>query len=172
MSNGMRMAVCLVAAAVSATGASVLYGKDGASGEGRAPNWPEVTRNAKPWVYNWWMASAVDERGLENQCAELEAAGFGGFHVIPIYGAKGYEGQWRKLLSPEWVEAWNLAVRTARKHGLGVDLTMTRYRLGRTSDDAAINVVTADGSDENRTLIRDSPDEVDVLHAKASCSWQ
>ena len=124
MSNGMRMAVCLVAAAVSATGASVLYGKDGASGEGRAPNWPEVTRNAKPWVYNWWMASAVDERGLENQCAELEAAGFGGFHVIPIYGAKGYEGQWRKLLSPEWVEAWNLAVRTARKHGLGVDLTM------------------------------------------------
>ena len=53
-----------------------------------------------------------------------------------------------------------------------IDLTMTRYRLGRTSDDAAIDVVTADGPDENRTLIRDSPDEVDVLHAKASCSWQ
>ena len=53
-----------------------------------------------------------------------------------------------------------------------VDLTMARYWLGRASDDAAINVVTADGPDENRTLIRDSPDEVDVLHAKASCSWQ
>ena len=89
-----------------------------------APRWAEVTQTAKPWVYNWWMASAVDEKGLENQCAELEKAGFGGFHVIPIYGAKGYESQWRDLLSPEWVEAWNLAVRTARKHGLGVDLTM------------------------------------------------
>ena len=89
-----------------------------------APAWPEVTQTAKPWVYNWWMASAVDEKGLENQCAELEAAGFGGFHVIPIYGAKGYEKQWRTMLSPEWVEAWNLAVRIARKHGLGVDLTM------------------------------------------------
>ena len=89
-----------------------------------APHWPEVTQTAKPWVYNWWMASAVDEKGLENQCAELEAAGFGGFHVIPIYGAKGYEAKYRTLLSPEWVEAWNMAVRTARRHGLGVDLTM------------------------------------------------
>ena len=89
-----------------------------------SPKWPEVTQTAKPWVYNWWMASAVDEKGLENQCAELEAAGFGGLHVIPIYGAKGYEKQWRTMLSPEWVEVWNLAVRTARRHGLGVDLTM------------------------------------------------
>ena len=53
-----------------------------------------------------------------------------------------------------------------------VDLTMARYWLGRTSDDAAINVVTADGSDKNRALIGDSPDEIDVLHAKASCSWK
>lgn len=88
------------------------------------PRWAEPGREARPWCYNWWMASAVDEKGLENQCAELEKAGFGGFHVIPIYGAKGYEGRWRRLLSPDWVEAWNLAVRIARKHGLGVDLTM------------------------------------------------
>ena len=53
-----------------------------------------------------------------------------------------------------------------------VDLTMARYWLGRTSDDAAIDVVTADGPDENRTLIRDSSDKVDVLHANASCSWK
>ena len=89
-----------------------------------APQWPEVTQTAKPWVYNWWMASAVDEKGLEVQCAAMEEAGFGGFHVIPIYGAKGYEAKYRPLLSPKWIEAWNLAVRTARRHGLGVDLTM------------------------------------------------
>ena len=46
--------------------------------------WPEPAREAKPWVYNWWMGSAVDAAGLEYQCAELEKAGFGGFHVIPI----------------------------------------------------------------------------------------
>ena len=86
--------------------------------------WPEPTRDAKPWVYNWWMGSAVDAAGLEYQCTELEKAGFGGFHVIPIYGAKGYEKQWREFLSPAWAEGWSLANAAAARHGLGVDLTM------------------------------------------------
>lgn len=86
--------------------------------------WPEPTRDAKPWVYNWWMGSAVDAAGLEYQCKELEQAGFGGFHVIPIYGAKGYEKQWREFLSPVWAEGWSLANSTAARHNLGVDLTM------------------------------------------------
>ena len=87
--------------------------------------WPSPTKEMKPWVYNWWMGSAVDEAGVEYQCRELVDKGFGGFHVIPIYGAsKGYEKKWRKLLSPEWVEAWNMAARAARRHGLGIDLTM------------------------------------------------
>ena len=89
-----------------------------------APQWSEVTMTARPWAYNWWMASAVDARGLEAQCAAMKEAGFGGFHVIPIYGAKGAEAQYRPFLSSEWIEAWNLAVRTARRHGLGVDLSM------------------------------------------------
>ena len=65
------------------------------------PAWPRATRLMKPWVYNWWMASAVDEEGLELQSRELAEKGFGGFHVIPIYGAKGYEAKWRDYLSPE-----------------------------------------------------------------------
>ena len=105
--------------------AGVLAAHAAAAGTAGALQWPEPTAEMKPWVYNWWMGSAVDEAGLECQCAELAKGGFGGFHVIPIYGAKGgYEKKWRDLLSPEWIEAWNLAVRTARRHGLGVDLTM------------------------------------------------
>ena len=86
--------------------------------------WPEPTATMKPWVYNWWMGSAVDAAGLEAQCRELEEKGFGGFHVVPIYGAKGYERQWKPLLSPDWIAAWNLAAETAARHGLGIDLTM------------------------------------------------
>ena len=87
--------------------------------------WPTPTQEMKPWVYNWWMGSAVDAEGLEYQCREMAEKGFGGLHVIPIYGAKnGWESKWRSYLSPEWVEAWNLAVRTARRHNLGTDLTM------------------------------------------------
>ena len=85
--------------------------------------WPEPTQDSKPWVYNWWMGSAVTEAGLEHQCRELKEKGFGGFHVIPIYGAKGYEKEWREYLSPRWMEAFNLAVKTAERYGLGVDLT-------------------------------------------------
>ena len=87
--------------------------------------WPEPTREMKPWVYNWWMGSAVDEAGMEHQCRELAEKGFGGFHVIPIYGAKnGWEKKWKPLLSEEWIAAWNMAADKAKEHSLGIDLTM------------------------------------------------
>ena len=91
-------------------------------------SWPEPTQEMKPWVYNWWMGSAVDAAGLEYQCKELSEKGFGGFHVIPIYGANGpdnrYRAEWKELLSPEWIGAWNEAAWRAKSHGLGIDLTM------------------------------------------------
>lgn len=90
--------------------------------------WPEPTREMKPWAYNWWMANAVEETGMEFQCSEMAAKGFGGFHVIPIYGAYGpdncFRSKWVELLSPEWVEKWNMAARKAKAHDLGIDLTM------------------------------------------------
>lgn len=33
---------------------------------GELPAWPNATREMKPWVYNWWMGSAVDAAGLED----------------------------------------------------------------------------------------------------------
>ena len=95
----------------------------GQAAAGAAPAWPEATREMRPWVYNWWMGSAVDEKGLEFQSRELADKGFGGFHVIPIYGAKGYEAQWKEYLSPEWMDAFALAKRIGERHGLGIDLT-------------------------------------------------
>ncbi len=89
-----------------------------------APVWPPVTRDMKPWCYNWWMGSAVDAQGLSAQADALGRAGFGGFHVIPIYGAKGYEPKYKAFLSAQWMRAFALAVEIAGKRDLGVDLTM------------------------------------------------
>ena len=89
-----------------------------------APAWPAVTREMRPWCYNWWMGSAVDEKGLEAQADALFKAGFGGFHVIPIYGAKGWEAKYRRFLSDEWMDAFADAVRIGKSRNLGVDLTM------------------------------------------------
>lgn len=90
---------------------------------GGAPTWPAVTNETRPWVYNWWMGSAVDEAGLEAQCRALAEQGFGGFHVIPIYGAKGHEAAFKTFLGEDWIRAFAAAVRIGRAHGLGVDLT-------------------------------------------------
>ena len=113
----MKLCALTIAAMVSLAGVCAAAPKPLA--------WPEPTQTMKPWVYNWWMGSAVDKAGLELQCRELADKGFGGFHVIPIYGAKGgYEKNWKPLLSPQWIEAWNLAAGLASYNGLGIDLTM------------------------------------------------
>ena len=113
----MKLCALTIAATVSLAGVCAAAPKPLA--------WPEPTQTMKPWVYNWWMGSAVDKAGLELQCRELADKGFGGFHVIPIYGVKGgYEKNWKPLLSPQWIEAWNLAAGLASYNGLGIDLTM------------------------------------------------
>ncbi|MDO5317536.1 MAG: glycosyl hydrolase [bacterium] len=85
--------------------------------------WPEPTPEARPWAYNWWMGSAVDEAGLRLQVEEMTKVGMGGFHVIPIYSVKN-NPQDRVMLSPDWMKAFGTAVRLAGEKGLGVDLTM------------------------------------------------
>ena len=110
----------LAAAAVAAGAAAFGQGARAADF-----SWPETTQTMRPWVYNWWMGNAIDEAGMKYQCEQMREKGFGGFHVVPIYGAKkGYEKKWRRLLSPEWVDAWNMAVALAKENGLGVDLSM------------------------------------------------
>ena len=84
--------------------------------------WPAVTKEMRPWVYNWWMGSSVDEAGLRLQVEEMSKVGLGGFHVIPIYSVKD-DPKERLLNSPNWQEAFSMAVRLANEKGLGVDLT-------------------------------------------------
>ena len=53
--------------------------------------WPKITAQTKPWAFNWWMGSAVDKTNLTKELERYAAAGLGGIHIIPIYGAKGFE---------------------------------------------------------------------------------
>lgn len=87
------------------------------------PTWEAESAQTRPWVYNWWMGNAVTEAGLEAQARALAEGGFGGFHVIPIYGVKGNAANEPRYLSPAWREKWAAAKRAAARHGLGIDLT-------------------------------------------------
>ncbi len=98
----------------------------------------------RPGAYWWWMGSAVDKDNLSRQLAAYDCAGMGGVHIIPIYGAKGYEDRYIPYLSPQWMEmlAWTTAEAAAR--GMWVDMTTgTGWCFGgpNIDDDMACAVV-------------------------------
>ncbi|HEV2692013.1 MAG TPA: glycosyl hydrolase [Verrucomicrobiae bacterium] len=85
--------------------------------------WPPIAAQQKPWAFNWWMGSAVDKTNLTHELERYAAAGLGGIHIIPIYGAKGFEDKYIDYLSPHWMEMMGWAVSEAHRLGMGVDMT-------------------------------------------------
>jgi len=86
--------------------------------------WIEPSINSKPWSYWWWMGSAVDEKNIAGELTTLQKAGWGGVHIVPIYGAKGWENKYIKYLSPEWLKMLDFTVNKAKELGLQIDMTL------------------------------------------------
>jgi hypothetical protein len=85
--------------------------------------WPAATKESRPWSYWWWMGNAVDKTNLTKELTRYRDAGWGGVHIIPIYGAKGWESKFIEYLSPQWIEMLRHTVTEARRLGLDVDMT-------------------------------------------------
>ncbi len=85
--------------------------------------WPPITSQTKPWAFNWWMGSAVDKTNLTKELTRYADAGLGGIHIIPIYGAKGFEDKYIQYLSPKWMDMMGWTVSEANRLGMGVDMT-------------------------------------------------
>ncbi|HEU5072436.1 MAG TPA: glycosyl hydrolase, partial [Verrucomicrobiae bacterium] len=85
--------------------------------------WPEIKTQARPHTYWWWMGSAVDTNNIARELARYHAAGLGGVHIIPIYGAKGWESNYIEYLSPKWMAMLSFTVSEARRLGMDVDMT-------------------------------------------------
>jgi hypothetical protein len=93
--------------------------------------WPPITRLQKPWTYWWWMGSAVDTNNIARSLARFHQAGLGGVHIIPIYGAKGWESNYISYLSPRWMDMLAFTVSEAARLDMGVDMTTgTGWCLG------------------------------------------
>lgn len=99
----------------------LLLGPAGAAGP---LDWPVGSAETRPWSYWWWMASAVDPANITRELETFQRAGWGGVHIIPIYGAKGYEGRTIEYLSPKWMSMLDHTAREARRLGLNVDMTL------------------------------------------------
>ncbi|MBI5281318.1 MAG: hypothetical protein HY858_06515 [Candidatus Solibacter usitatus] len=90
----------------------------------QVPSWPQPTRDSRPWSYWWWPGSAVDEANLTRELERYSAAGWGGVHIIPIYGVKGAESRFIDYLSPRWMALLKHTVTEAGRLGMGVDMTI------------------------------------------------
>lgn len=86
--------------------------------------WPPISKETRPWAYWWWMGSAVDEENLTRELTRYRDAGMGGVHVIPIYGAKGFEARSVPFLSRRWLDLLRYTLQEAERLGLGIDLTL------------------------------------------------
>src|SRR5665213_3217848 len=95
----------------------------GSSVAADGPAWPPLTRLQKPWTYWWWMGSAVDTNNIARQLNLLHDAGLGGVHIIPIYGAKGWETNYISYLSPRWMNMLSFTVAEAGRLDMGVDMS-------------------------------------------------
>lgn len=86
-------------------------------------DWPDITPGQRPGAYWWWMGSAVDKANITREMERYREAGMGGVHIIPIYGAKGYESRYIEYLSPQWMEMMGHAVAEGKRLGMWVDMT-------------------------------------------------
>jgi hypothetical protein len=85
--------------------------------------WPPATRECRPWSYWWWHGSAVDRENLSKEMRRYRDAGWGGLHIIPIYGVKGSESRNIPYLSPAWFDILRYTVEEAGQLDMGIDMT-------------------------------------------------
>ena len=86
-------------------------------------SWPAITSQTRPWAYWWWMGSAVDQTNLTRELQRYHDAGLGGVHIIPIFGARGWESNYIRYLSPKWMEMMSYTITEAHRLDMGVDMT-------------------------------------------------
>lgn len=84
--------------------------------------WPEITREAKPWTRWWWLGSAVDSTNLTRELEELARVGFGGVEVTSIYGIQGQEHRHIPYFSDRWIAMLGHAASEANRLGMGLDM--------------------------------------------------
>lgn len=83
----------------------------------------ELSKEAKPWAYWWWMGNSVSPEGISTNLEKYSKAGIGGLHIIPIYGEKGDEKNFIPYLSPRWMEMLKHVLTEAERLGMGIDMT-------------------------------------------------
>ncbi len=102
----------------------VSYADESAANHAGHENWPfEIKTQHKPGTYWWAPGSAWDIESIDWNLKKLKEGGIGTLHIVPIYGAKGYEDRYIQFLSKKWIDSLNAIVEKAGSLGINVDMT-------------------------------------------------
>jgi hypothetical protein len=86
--------------------------------------WPfQITAVHKPGTYWWCPGSAWDTESIDWNIENLKAGGIGTAHIVPIYGAKGYEDRNINYLSEKWIDSLKYILKKADALGMQIDMT-------------------------------------------------
>ena len=87
-------------------------------------SWPfEITVKHRPGTYWWCPGSAWDAESIDWNLENLKAGGIGAAHIVPIYGAKGYEDRYITYLSEEWIDSLQYILKKAQSLEMQIDMT-------------------------------------------------
>jgi len=87
-------------------------------------SWPfEIAVVHRPGTYWWCPGSAWDKESIDWNLENLKAGGIGTAHIVPIYGAKGYEDRSITYLSDKWIDSLRYILKKADSLGMQIDMT-------------------------------------------------
>jgi len=110
--------------AVLMLGVVLCLGVPRAETSSKGTQWPiEINTEHRPGTYWWCPGSAFDKESIDWNLEGMRQAGIGTAHIVPIYGAKGYEARYIEYLSPEWMAMLDYIVTKADSLGMNIDMT-------------------------------------------------
>lgn len=83
------------------------------------------TATERPWLWWYWLGSAVDEKGIDWQLSQFKEMGYGGVSIAATYGVEGYESKYLPFMSPRWTEMLNYTAARFQQSNLRVDASLT-----------------------------------------------
>lgn len=82
------------------------------------------TSEEKPWLWWYWLGSAVTTTGLDQHIDAFSKAGIGGVNISATYGVEGNEKQSIPFMSEKWVDMINYTSTISRKKNMNVDVSL------------------------------------------------
>jgi len=82
------------------------------------------TAEEKPWLWWYWMGSAVTPHGLDQHIEAFYNEGIGGVNIAATYGVDGNENHSIRFMSEKWVNMISYTANISGKRKMAVDVSL------------------------------------------------